>query len=159
MKSQLAAFSATFFYVKRYSSRVTRLLAPSQVFVSQLKLSHGSVPKSGLKLLQMFSNDRLQCQHKPTSTFCVLHLRLWCCTDELRSKTSPLWSPLESTSRWLLFGWSGELSERGFVCQREAVSATYALQCCNKTAEFELSELVPVVRIWLARVNKYCGPC
>lgn len=45
------------------------LLAPLQVFVSQLQMSHGPVPKSGLKLLQMFSNDRLQCQHKPTSTF------------------------------------------------------------------------------------------
>lgn len=39
------------------------------VFVSQLKMSHGSVPKSGLKLLQMFLNDRLQFQQKPTSTF------------------------------------------------------------------------------------------
>lgn len=39
------------------------------VFVSQLKVSHGSAPKSGPKLLQMFPNERLQCQHKPTSSY------------------------------------------------------------------------------------------
>lgn len=63
--------SATFFSI--WSNIVVEkykyLLAPLQVFVSQLQMSHGPVPKSGPKLLQMFSNDRLQCQHKPTSTF------------------------------------------------------------------------------------------
>lgn len=47
----------------------TCLPAPLQLFVFQLDMSQGSVPKSGLKLLQMFSNHRLQCQHKPTSAF------------------------------------------------------------------------------------------
>lgn len=38
-------------------------------FVFQLDISQGSVPKSGLKLLQMFCNHRLRCQRKPTSAF------------------------------------------------------------------------------------------
>lgn len=43
-------------------------------FCFPTQMSHGLVLKSGLKLVQMFSNDRLQCQHKPTSTFAYIFL-------------------------------------------------------------------------------------
>lgn len=64
-------FCHILFYLEQYRcgeiTSVNQL--PRKIFVSQLKAYHGSVFKSGLKLLQMFSNDRLWCQHKPTSTF------------------------------------------------------------------------------------------
>lgn len=64
-------FCHILFYLEQYRcGEITSVYQLSRkIFVSQLKAYHGSVFKSGLKLLQMFSNDRLWCQHKPTSTF------------------------------------------------------------------------------------------
>lgn len=64
-------FCHILFYLEQYRcGEITSVYQlPRKIFVSQLKVYHGSVFKSGLKLLQMFSNDRLRCQHKPTSTF------------------------------------------------------------------------------------------
>lgn len=80
------------------------LLTPMQLFVAQLNMSQGSVPKSGLKLLQMFSNERLQCQHESTSTF-VYDIFLFDVTQMICSKPKPFWAPWEFTSRKLLFSW------------------------------------------------------
>lgn len=52
-------------------------------FVSQLQVSHGSVLKSGLKLLQMFSNERLRCQHEPTSTSRTISCSFMSCRSSL----------------------------------------------------------------------------
>lgn len=107
------------------------LLAPLQVFVSQFKVSRGPVPKSGLKLLQMFSNERLQCQHKPTSTF-AYYIFLF---DVVQIKFNVRWthSGLHRKPQVGDFYFVGKekLSECGFVCQHRTVSASY-MQCCNK---------------------------
>lgn len=96
-----------------------------QVFVSQLKMSHGSVCNSGLKLLQMFPNDRLQCQHKPTSTFAhyifvfdVVHMNF-----TVRRTHSGL-----PRNPQVDFVDQEKLSECGFVCQHKTISASY-MQC------------------------------
>lgn len=87
-------------------------------FVSQLRVSHGSVSKSGLKLLQMFSNDRLQCQHKPTSTFVysiflfdVAQMRFYC-------ESSPSGALWESTAEQETL-----ISPSGKICLIRSLSA------------------------------------
>lgn len=123
---------STFFYLERHCCREIQVFTSSfaSFFVSQLKMSHGSVPKSGLKLLQMFSNDRLQCQHKPTSAF-AYYIFLF---DVAQMKFS-----VRQTRSGLLtnprvgdfyFVDQEKLSECGFVCQHQTVSASY-MQCCN----------------------------
>lgn len=94
----------------------TCLPAPLQVFVFQLNMPQGSVPKSGLKLLQMFSNHRLQCQHKPTSAFvyCIYRFDV---TQMNRCKSQPLWAPWELTNRKLFVPLMRKHSlNQAFVC-------------------------------------------
>lgn len=95
------------------------LLAPLQVFVSQLKMSHGSVPKSGFKLLQMFSNDRLQCQHQPTSTF-VYYIFLFDVAQTNFSVSRTFSGLLRNPQVGDFYFVDREkLSECGFVCQHK----------------------------------------
>ncbi len=131
VKSQLSVLPHFSIWSDIVVEKYKCLLAPLQVFVSQLKMSHGSVPKSGLKLLQMFSNDRLQCQHQPTSTF-VYYIFLFDVAQTnlsvRRTRSGLRRNPQVGD---FYFVDQEKLSECGFVCQREAASASYT-PCCNK---------------------------
>ena len=127
MKSQLTALPHFSIWGDIVPEKHKCLLAPLQVFVSQLKMSHGSVPKSGLKLLQMFSNDRLQCQHKPTSTF-AYYIFLFDVAQMnfsvRRAHSGLLGNPQVGD---FYFVDQEKLSECGFVCQHKTLSVSYAV--------------------------------
>ena len=128
------------------------LPAPLRVFVFQLKMSHGSVPKSGPKLLQMFSNERLQCQHKPTSTF-AFYIFLFDVV-QMRFTVRPTHYGLRRNPRQgdFYFVDREKLSECGFVCQHKTLIRHVVIRLFERLLN-GLSELVPVVKWWLEWTN------